>query len=386
MDGANLRGRLIRHIKAADMTTHAITTLRLSDFRNHASLTLALNAGCVVLQGHNGAGKTNILEAISLLAPGRGLRHASLRMMDREGGGPWAVHAQLTTPSGPVTLATGRDPQSPRDSRIVKADGERLRSHAALTQYCAIQWLTPDMDQLWLQGGTARRKLLDRLTGSFMPEHAGHVARYESALRERNRVLAEPPPWDAHWLAAIESQLSAHGVAIAAARLEALRYIAVPLAAPPAHFPGARMALSGFVEDRLAGGHTAIAAESDLQSALADARTQDARRGRASHGPHRSDWQVTHLPREALVETCSTGEQKAVMLSLLLAAASARAQWCGAPPIVLLDEAIAHLDRERRESFFALIAQSDIQVWLSGTDASDFAPLQPQAQIVTLGA
>jgi len=331
----------------------------------------------VVLTGHNGAGKTNILEAISLLSPGRGMRSARLRDMDNmaAGGAPWVVTAELLQQGRTSFVGMGRDAEAASEKRILKIDGEKVSRHARLTEYACVQWLTPAMDQVFMEGGSARRKLLDRLVYGFEPEHAERVTRYETSMRERNKLLADRGRADPYWLSVLEQQMAEHAVAITLARLEHAERIGAQLAEPLAGFPRAQLAVQGTVESWLSEGTSALEAESKLAGRLRDLRAVDGAAGRATEGAHRSTIHIIHQEKGMAAERCSTGEQKAVLLSLILAAARARMAWCGVPPILLLDEVVAHLDVDKRGQLFDLIARSRIQAWMTGTDAADFQGL-----------
>lgn len=383
---------------------HAITSLTLENFRNYASLSLTLHPSPVVLRGANGAGKTNILEALSLLAPGRGLRGAKLREMDRAiarnawqvaGGAnehsntpppatPWVVAATVKTGSEATYIGTGRDPESNIEKRITKIDGQKVKGAATLAQHISIQWLTPAMDQVFVEGGTPRRKLLDRIVYSFTPEHATRVAAYELATRERTRILTERQMTDPYWLSVLEQQMAEHAVAITLARLETIERLRSALAKEITHFPRAEIALEGVLETWLQQGASALDVEAKFAERLLVLRGADASRGRASEGPHRSHFSVIHSHKQAAAERCSTGEQKALLLAIVLASARARALWCGVPPILLLDEVIAHLDVDKRASLFDLIKALKVQVWMTGTDAADFRGLEGYSTLLEI--
>ncbi|PZP86576.1 MAG: DNA replication/repair protein RecF [Azospirillum brasilense] len=356
---------------------HAITALTFENFRNYRQLQLHVKPQPVVLTGHNGAGKTNILEAISLLSPGRGMRAAKLRDMDsmQAPGAAWVVAAEVTSHGVPTFIGMGRDAEAGNEKRILKINGERERKHARLAEYACVQWLTPSMDQVFMEGGTARRKLLDRIVYGFEPEHATRVAAYEASMRERNRLLSNRAGADPYWLSVLEQQMAEHAVAITLARLENIRRLQEHLAEPLAGFPRAQIALQGALESWLEEGLSALDAEAKLAARLRELRGIDGAAGRATEGAHRSHWHVIHHEKNMLVERCSTGEQKAVLLSLVLAAARARAAWCGQPPILLLDEVVAHLDVDKRRRLFDLIQHARIQAWMTGTDAADFQGL-----------
>lgn len=359
---------------------HAITALTLENFRNYRHLNLQVAARPVILTGHNGAGKTNILEAISLLSPGRGMRSARLREMDHaDAGAAWVVATEVTANGATSQIGTGRDADAASEKRILKINGERERKHGVLAAHVCVQWLTPSMDQVFTEGGTARRKLLDRIVYGFEPEHATRVSAYEQAMRERNRLLADRGRADPYWLSVLEQQMAEHALSITLARLENLRRVQEHLAQPLSAFPRAQLELQGTVEGWLESGISALEAETKLAQRLTELRGLDAARGRATEGPHRSHLYVIHSGKNMPAERCSTGEQKAVLLSIILASARARAAWCGMPPILLLDEVVAHLDVDKRASLFDLIRSSAIQAWMTGTDAADFQGLAGDA-------
>lgn len=356
---------------------HALLSLTLENFRNYRTLSLQVPPHPVVLTGHNGAGKTNILEAISLLSPGRGLRSARLRDMDSmaAGGAPWVVAAEISSAGETTRIGMGRDAEAASEKRILKINGERERRHGALAEHACVQWLTPAMDQVFMEGGTARRKLLDRIVYGFEPEHAARVTQYEAAMRERNKLLQDRHAADPYWLSVLEQQMAEHAVAITLARLDAIKRVDAQLAEPLAGFPRAELALQGAVEGWLAEGFSALDAEDKLAGRLRDMRGIDSGAGRALEGCHRSHVHILHKEKGLAAERCSTGEQKAVLLSLILASARARTAWCGIPPILLLDEVVAHLDVDKRGQLFDLIRTSRIQAWMTGTDAADFQGL-----------
>ncbi len=373
-------------ISAMSHASHAITSLVLENFRNYRTLSLALPAQPVVLRGMNGAGKTNILEAISLLAPGRGLRAARLRQMDALGAGglPWTVAAHLETAGEEAFIGTARDGLSAAEKRIIKINGEKVKSHAQLANHACIQWLTPSMDQVFIEGGTPRRKLLDRLVYGFVPEHAARVLAYEGAMRERNKLLGNRVMADPYWLSVLEQQMAEHAVAITLARQEVIDRLRHELVDDIASFPRATIRLEGAVETWLELGESALDVEKRFAERLMVLRNIDMARGRASEGPHRSNFVVIHQKKDMEAEHCSTGEQKALLLSLILSAARARSAWCGVAPILLLDEVIAHLDVDKRRGLFDLIRTTRIQAWMTGTDAADFKGLEGFSTILEI--
>lgn len=351
-----------------------LTRLSLTDYRNHAALDLAPGPGFVVLAGDNGAGKTNILEAISLLAPGRGLRRAALGEMAREGGaGGFGVAAAI---SGDVSLATGTAPDAP-DRRVVRIQGASAAA-TALADWLSVLWITPVMDRLFLAAAGDRRRFLDRLTLALYPAHAVHANRYEAAMRARNRLLADQAVGraaDPHWLAALEAQMAEHGAAIEGARAELVALLDARLAASAAQgFARARLALEGWG-----------APPERLADDLASGRRRDTAAGRALAGPHRSDLAVTDAAKDRPAAHCSTGEQKSLLLAIVLAHAELVAAHIGRAPVLLLDEVAAHLDPRRRAALFARLGAIG-QVWMTGTEPALFAELGAGATRYVLGA
>lgn len=345
--------------------------------------------GPVVLAGPNGAGKTNILEALSFLIPGRGLRRARLSEAARRDPGedpaasprPWAVAATVAGPDGETDVGTGLGISTGNDTekRVVHVDGEPQRAQAALADHVSLQWLTPQMDRLFLDGASARRRFLDRLVYGRDPAHAGRVGGYEQAMRERLRLLTARGSADDAWVSALEATMAERGVAIAAARLDmAGRLVGQLEAAGDGPFPAADLAVEGEVEAWLNGG-SALDAEDRLKAALKAARGRDGDSGRTAHGPHRSDLHVAYKSRGRPAADCSTGEQKALLISLVLAQARLQAAEQGRAPILLLDEVAAHLDADRRAALFAEIEILGLQAWMTGTDLDLFGPLAGRA-------
>jgi DNA replication and repair protein RecF len=339
----------------------ALARLVLTDFRNHADALLAPGPGLVVLTGENGAGKTNVLEAVSLLSPGRGLRGATLsEMARRDGSGGFAVATRL----GDVEIGTGTAATAP-ERRQVRINGAAA-SATSLSEWLSVLWLTPAMDRLFQEGAGGRRRLLDRLVLALQPGHAVHAARYEAAMRARNKLLAEPGARDEAWLTALEARMAEHGAALAAARAETVGLLSERLAAAPeSPFARAGLALEGGGED--------------LALELARGRARDAAAGRTLAGPHRTDLAVTHVEKGQGAALCSTGEQKALLLSIVLAHADLVAERAGRRPILLLDEIAAHLDPRRRAALFERLAGAGGQVWMTGTEAGLFEGLGPEA-------
>jgi DNA replication and repair protein RecF len=339
-----------------------------------------------VLTGPNGAGKTNLLEAISLLAPGRGLRGARLEEMDRQAAASdpgWAIAASVSTPAGTVDIGTGRKPDA-ANRRIVHIDGKPSRSQTGLADHVSAVWLTPQMDRLFTDGASGRRRFLDRLVFGFDAAHAGRVSGYEHTMRERAKLLREGGG-DRVWLDTLESDMAERGVAIAAARRELTARLARVCAAPTGPFPGAGLAVAGSVEGWLDEG-PALAAEDRFKAALRGSRAQDAAAGGAAVGPHRSDLEVHHLGHGMPAALCSTGEQKALLIAIVLANARLQTAEQGRVPLLLLDEVAAHLDAARRSALFEEIASLGAQAWYTGTDRAVFEPLDGRAQHVAVRA
>lgn len=332
----------------------ALARLVLTDFRNHREALLAPGPGMVVLTGENGAGKTNLLEAVSLLSPGRGLRRATLSEMARSGGsGGFAVAARLRD----VEIGTGISPSAP-ERRQVRINGAPA-SATSLSEWLSVLWLTPAMDRLFQESAGGRRRFLDRLVLALEPDHAHHSARYEAAMRARNKLLSEGGPHDEAWLSALEARMAEHGTALAERRARTIRALGERIEAAP-EGPFARAGL------RLEGG------EEDLSRELARSRARDCAAGRTLVGPHRSDLVVTHLAKDQPADRCSTGEQKALLLSTILAHADLVADAAGLRPLLLLDEVAAHLDGRRRAALFERLEAGGGQVWMTGTDPGLF--------------
>ena len=367
----------------------AVRRLRLSNFRNYTSLSLDLSAQVVVLSGANGAGKTNLLEALSFLSPGRGLRRARLRDVLRTNvpetdviDACWAVAATVQGPGGTVKLGSSlATTERGMDRRVARHDGQAM-APANLAQLIGVQWLTPQMDRLFLEGPSSRRRFLDRLVLGLDPEHGRRVGAYERSLRERAKLLREGGG-DKTWLSALEARMAADGVAVAAARREALARLQRLLAATSGHFPNPGLAIEGRVEALLED-HPAIEVESRFAELLHNSRRRDGQTSTTADGPHRADLAVRHLGKDLPAAQCSTGEQKALLIAVMLANAKAEAERRGAAPILLLDEVVAHLDGERRAALFAEILALGGQAWLSGTDRELFEPLFGRAQFVVV--
>ncbi len=350
-----------------------ITRLTLSEFRNHGALRLEPPKPLICLYGPNGGGKTNILEAVSLLVPGRGLRGQDFHLLARlEGTGEWAVASDVHTPQGEYRLGTSYEGGAAR-SRKVAVDGHLEKSSGALARYIKMLWLTPAQDRLFMGPGSDRRKFFDRMVASFNDAHSSHVSAFEKLMRERN-VLLQQPRADEIWLATLETQMAEQAIAIAVARNQAADHLARHFASPvsPGPFPWGVLQLHGEIEELVAA-FPAVQAEDKYAKILADSRGLDRSQQRTRRGPHRADISVLHGPKSTPAEMCSTGEQKALLIGLVLAQAQVAKDVLGASPILLLDEVAAHLDEARRRGLFTTLAALGCQAWLTGTDENLFA-------------
>jgi DNA replication and repair protein RecF len=361
-----------------------ISRLTLTNFRSYRAASLAVDRDLVVLAGPNGAGKTNLLEAISFLAPGRGLRRAMLEEAAfGEGDGSWAVAAEVEGALGLATLGTGIEPPPAEDAappRKCRVDREPVASATAFADHLRVVWLTPAMDGLFAGPASERRRFLDRLVLAVDASHMSRVNALERSLRSRNRLLEQPSP-DPHWLDAIEHETAEVAVAVAAARAETVRRLSATLAAgkdAASPFPWATIALDGPIENAV-GASPATELEDRYRAVLRDARARDAAAGRTLDGPHLTDLLVGHGPKGIAAAGASTGEQKALLVGLVLAHAGLVAEMTGIAPILLLDEIAAHLDPDRRGALYARLTRLRAQVWMSGADPAVFAAVTPAA-------
>ncbi|MFK8252566.1 DNA replication/repair protein RecF [Ancylobacter terrae] len=369
-----------------------ITSLRLTQFRSYSAALLRVSEGPVVLLGPNGAGKTNLLEAISLLSPGRGLRRASvdqlaMRAESGEAALSWAVAATVDGAFGEVMLGTGTeaDPGTEARARRCRIDRVPVGSAAAFADHLRILWLTPEMDGLFIGPPSERRRFLDRLVLAVDASHGARVNGLERALRSRNRLL-EDPASDARYLDAIEQELAALAIAVAAARTESVRRLTAGIAAgrdDRSLFPWATIELDGSVE-RALGQQSATTVEDDYRLALGRSRTRDRAAGRTLDGPHLTDLLVGHGPKALPAALGSTGEQKALLIGLTLAHARLVGEMAGLAPVMLLDDVVAYLDPDRRAALFTALDHLGAQVWMSGADPSAFAALDERAERFTV--
>jgi DNA replication and repair protein RecF len=364
--------------------TAAIRRLTLTNFRSYRAASIATERNLAALTGPNGAGKTNLIEAISLLVPGRGLRRAALEELAfREGNGSWAVSAEIEGMLGLATLGTGIEPptgEEPARTRICRIDREPAGSAAAFADHLRIVWLTPAMDPLFMGPASERRRFLDRLVLAVDAEHRSRVSALERALRSRNRLLEETRP-DMHWLDAIEHETAELAVAVAAGRTETVQRLRGALAnRGDSAFPSADIALEGWME-KLLPSQPAVEIEERYRAILKGNRPRDAAAGRTLDGPHLTDLRVLFAPKRIPAAEASTGEQKALLIGLILAHASLVAEMTGFAPVLLLDEVVAHLDPRRRSALYHELGKLGAQVWLTGADPAAFADIAREADM-----
>lgn len=362
------------------MTDHYISKLRLTDFRNYKSLDLELSGAPVVLYGENGAGKTNLIEAVSLLSPGRGLRRARLDILTRQEGDmtapAWGVNAVLMSDEDETRLAVGQIPETP-GRRAVRIDGKNV-SGTDLARHVTLFWLTPDQDPLFRGPAGDRRKFLDRFTLMHAPDHGSHVNAYEKLRTERNRLLSDGVD-DVMWYEALEADMADFSTRIAFARASTVTRLTEEIdARPQGAFPKARISLEGEAEEQIQSGLDPDAVRVGLRAMWSETRRNDRRAGRTLRGIHRSDLKVIHAEKHMPAEACSTGEQKALLIGLMLAQARAQAD---KRPFLLLDEVAAHLDAHRRAALIEELLELGTQVFMTGTDAGLFEAFNGRADV-----
>jgi DNA replication and repair protein RecF len=369
------------------MTPSRIRRLTLTHFRNYRAASLRTQADLVVLVGPNGAGKTNCIEAISFLSPGRGLRRATLDdVADNQGDGSWAVSAEVEGAEGLATLGTGIDPPRVDNpaTRRCRIDREPVASATAFGEHLRMVWLTPAMDQLFMGPASDRRRFLDRLVLAIDSQHNGRVSALDRSLRSRNRLL-EDRHFDPHWCDAIERETAELAVAVAAMRAQTVTRLSAALQARAQNsaFPSATIALDGWMENALID-EPATAVEDRYRRLLRDNRMRDAAAGRTLDGPHLTDLTVIYAPKNMPARDASTGEQKALLIGLVLAHAGLVADMTGIAPLLLLDEVVAHLDPGRRIALFAELQTLGAQVWMTGADPAAFADIGAAGELFTV--
>jgi DNA replication and repair protein RecF len=371
------------------MTAALIRHLTLTNFRSYRAASVDITGPLIVLTGPNGAGKTNLIEAISLLVPGRGLRRATLEELAfAEGDGSWAVAAKIEGMLGLAVLGTGVGSSTAEEtarSRECRIDREPVGSAAAFADHLRVVWLTPAMDPMFNGPASERRRFLDRLVLAVDAEHSGRVAALERSLRSRNRLLEEPRP-DPHWLDAIEHETAELAVAVAAGRAETVRRLEAALARRRDEaFPSAEIALAGWMEAMLPD-HPAAEIEERYRGVLRDNRARDAAAGRTLDGPHLTDLTVRFPLKDIAAADASTGEQKALLIGLILAHVGLVAQMTGFAPLLLLDEVVAHLDPARRAALYDALTRLGSQVFMTGADAAAFADIASRTQMLSVSA
>lgn len=369
------------------MTAARVRRLTLSNFRSYRALQIEIDRALVVLTGPNGAGKTNLIEAVSFLSPGRGLRRATLdEVAFSEGDGSWAVATQVEGALGLATLGTGIGPPTAEkpEQRKCRIDGETVSSASAFAAHLSVVWLTPVMDGLFIGPASERRRFLDRLTLAIDGGHNARVNAFERSLRARNRLLENPHP-DVHWLEAAEHETAELAVAVASARTETVRRLSVALEARrnDRSFPVARIAFTGWMDAELAS-LPAGEIEDRYRAALRAARARDAAAGRTLEGPHLSDLDVVYAAKNVAAANASTGEQKGLLIGLVLAHAGLIADMTGSAPVLLLDEVVAHLDPDRRRTLFDRVDALGTQVFMTGADPNAFADVNERAAVFTV--
>ena len=365
-----------------------IRKLTVSNFRNYSAASLEPSKQMVVLLGNNGAGKTNLLEAISMLSPGRGLRQAQLTQLNKtktdatnegntiEAQRQWAVSVKVESNGFQTTIGTGCETTAAdgkSTKRLVKINGEIVKSQISLNDHLSVSWLTPQMDRLFVEGGSQRRRFIDRLVFAFDAQHSKRVNQYNHALRERKKLLQS---WtqDTSWLDAIENSLAEMGVAITVTRQDLIRRLSPIIGKNMGLFPSAIISMEGEVENWLEN-NSALEVEQRFKEELKKSRADGLSESNQTPGPHRSEFNCLHSSNKMEASFCSTGEQKALLVSIMLSHAILRKKECGSAPILLLDEISAHLDERRRSSLFELLQNLESQIWMTGTESSAFSDI-----------
>ena len=374
----------------------AICKLTLSNFRSYEAANIETGGMSVVVTGPNGAGKTNILEALSFLGPGRGLKNAKLWEVSRQVRHqqqnkktlPWAINAKLKTPGGILEIGTGlsaKDIAEGRERRTVRIGGSEQSNQTALSKQIAIVWLTPNMNGLLAAGMTQRRQFIDRLVSASDPAHTGRVREYEKAMRERLHLLTKQhSSTDIDWLSILEQRMAEKGCAIAVARLDLMESLSGRCMQGHDPFPSISIEMTGQIENWVSQS-SALQVEDRIKEELESSRANDAYTKKTKIGPHTSKLQVTYAEKNQLAEFCSTGEQKAMLISLVLSHCQLQLAECGKPVLLLLDEIAAHLDKKKRSALFNILDQSGCQAWLTGTDPFLFKEIKGQARFFQVG-
>ena len=374
-----------KKIKQDEIAVAKVKKLKLSRFRNYLTLDLksSLQHNIIVITGKNGSGKTNILEAISLLSPGKGIRGCKLSDISNEGvvSSCWHIESEIASFYGHERIETWLDPQSSEDGRskrYVKVNDQNIKTQAELTKLLTISWIIPQMDQLFISGASTRRKFLDRIVQNFEPSHTKHLMTYEHSMKERARLLKDKN-YDINWISALENNMAEIAIPIAASRVQAVEYIEEIMDEINHPFPKARMVVSGEIESKV---HKVPAVQlgGEFREILQKNRGLDAATGRTNVGVHKSDLLVYYKDKNLQADKCSTGEQKSLLLSIFLAEVFAQIKWRAQTPILLLDEVLAHLDENRRDTLCQIIKDTKAQAWITGTESETFVPIKNESQ------
>jgi DNA replication and repair protein RecF len=367
----------------------SVTNLKLINYRNYPHINLNFSNQPVIITGANGVGKTNILEAISLLSPGRGLRNIKLEEIGRQDKDSktkhnWQIKAFINSVYGPMEVVTSSniDEDDKSTKRYIKINDQNIKNQSELAKIFSIIWLTPQMDQLFIGSSLNRRRFIDRLVFNFDAEHAARIGKYENLMRERVKLLKKSYQ-DNIWLNAVEQNMAEVAVAIAASRVQIIEYLQAMINVSTGAFPKAKISMKGELEEKVVN-MPSLQLEEEFKQKLKSYRETDFFTGRTNAGIHRSDLLVYHLHKNIEASNCSTGEQKALLLSIILAEAKARIKWRSSTPVLLLDEVIAHLDEDRRYALFEELLAMQAQCWITGTDKSIFDSLINHAQFIEL--
>lgn len=364
------------------MSLVSIKKLTLTNFRNHEYLKINVDERPVIITGENGVGKTNILEAISFLAPGRGLKNAKICEVAKDGIHNWGVSATIKNDNFETNIGTGKNPKISAKNRIIRINDEQVKSQACLADVLSLIWLTPQMDGIFIGSSSDRRKFLDRMIYSFDPEHASRVFSYEHAMRERAKLLQSSG--DIHWINILEQKMAENSVAIADARIQITELIADYIEKSTTSFTKPYITAQGYTEDSLNSGMAAIDVEEKIKCDLKDLRMKDKFSGRTNCGCHKADLVAHHFGKNTPAAQCSTGEQKAMLLSIIIAKSKAKSKWKNQVPIILLDEVVSHLDELKKNELLQELMNLKAQIWITGVDKKIFSFLDSNANFIEM--